>query len=51
MQSCNTARAQFTRGSTVENDSELNDEVVDAVDAAEGDEGGKGTFVAFANSS
>jgi hypothetical protein len=41
MQSCSTARAQFTRGSTVEKDCELNDEVVDAVDAAEGEVGGK----------
>ncbi|KAE9001794.1 hypothetical protein PR002_g17814 [Phytophthora rubi] len=39
MQSCSTARAQFTRGSTLENDCELIDEVVDAVGAAEGEVG------------
>lgn len=40
MQSCRTARAQFTSGSTVEYDCELNDDVVEAVDAAEGEVGG-----------
>lgn len=47
MQSCRTARAQVTRGSTAENDCELKDDVVEAVEAADGELGGNAGLLDF----